>query len=72
MNQYERELHDCERCERCGKKLKRGTQKYLELNARTGEWQREGSVDDADSQGSFPFGPDCQRTVLKNDGRQDW
>lgn len=48
-------------CEKCGRELNPKRIVWLELNCMTGLYHREGEVPEEDSQGWFPFGPDCAK-----------
>ena len=56
-------------CTRCGETLDPRNSSYLELNQRTGLYQKPGTVPQAESQGSFPFGASCAASVLKAGGK---
>lgn len=57
-------------CHQCGETL-RGRVVWLEMNARTTTYHaNEGEVSPEESQGCFPFGAACARTVLANGGRR--
>lgn len=58
-----------ERCENCEAELQPGREQWLELEMSSGRYRPPGEVDEADSQGGFPFGPDCKVAVLKNGGK---
>ena len=58
-----------ELCENCKAELKPGQEQWLELEMSTGRYRLTGEIDEADSQGWFPFGPDCRVAVLKNGGK---
>lgn len=51
-------------CTHCKKPLK-GKVAWLELDQRTGSFHDKGGVPDNKSQGWFPFGGGCARTLLK-------
>ena len=55
---------DTEYCTRCGNVLRRKVVR-LELNWKTLEWTTEDKPwPEAESQGCFPFGPDCVQPAL--------
>ena len=54
-------------CEHCERKLNPKKIVWLELNATTGTYHAE-EVPEEDSQGCFPFGAGCAKTILKNGG----
>ena len=57
-----------EHCEHCKRELAPGAEVWLELHCTTGEWALPGSQewsDGEESQGCFPFGPDCADAILK-------
>ena len=53
------------RCEHCGKKLRQDQAVYLELSAKTNQWYPEGECPAEESQGSFPVGKTCAKTLLR-------
>lgn len=57
-----------ETCMECGKTIKSGKVIWLEMNMKTGEYKEE-LLPGEPSQGMFPFGADCAKTVLKNKGQ---
>lgn len=56
-------------CERCGKLLDNERIVWLELNQNSGRYHEDGMVPEEESQGSFPFGPDCAAAVMETGGR---
>ena len=48
-------------CTRCKQPIVAETRVWLELDMTTGRYERAGTVPAADSQGEFPFGPDCAK-----------
>ena len=48
-----------ERCTRCNKLLKSGTEHWLELDTSNNKFYPPGEVPPLRSQGCFPFGPEC-------------
>jgi hypothetical protein len=52
-----------ETCQRCHKAVEKHKAVWLELNMRTGLYQKPGTVKPKDSQGGFAFGPDCAKVV---------
>lgn len=59
-----------QRCTRCGKKLKAKDIVFLELNTATGKFCESDTVPEKDSQGCFPFGPDCARHANEEKGKK--
>ena len=57
-----------ETCLECGKTLKPGKAIWLDMNMRTREF-REEPWPEEESQGMFPFGQDCVKTILRNKGQ---
>lgn len=53
-------------CTKCGKKLNKQTMVMLELNWRTNEYTdpKIKQIPPEDSQGLFPFGKDCAKTLV--------
>lgn len=51
-------------CTNCDRPIGAGVV-WLELNTRTLGWHTPGSVPEDESQGCFPFGPDCARAALE-------
>lgn len=56
-----------ERCTCCDRVLNKKTLVYLELNWRTRKYSKD-SVPSEESQGYFPFGQGCAKTILKRGG----
>jgi len=52
-------------CEHCGRALDETKIAWLELSFRTGRWYSDGKCPEEESQGGFPFGKACARTVLR-------
>jgi hypothetical protein len=52
------------RCTHCERILNEAKMTYLELSFETGRWYPPGECPEAESQGCFPFGKTCARTVL--------
>lgn len=57
-----------EYCTECGKELKPEKIVLLDMNMSSCEFREEPWPDNI-SQGSFPFGKACAKTVLKNKGQ---
>jgi hypothetical protein len=57
-------------CEKCGDLLNQKRIKWLEYSNKTGLYTdpKKVKVKEDDSQGLFPFGQACAKTVLKNGG----
>jgi hypothetical protein len=51
-------------CERCGTYLHKGRMTWLELSFKTGRWYQLGECPEDESQGCFPFGKACAKTVM--------
>jgi hypothetical protein len=51
-------------CEHCGRKLDESKIVWLELSFRTGQWFQPGACPENESQGGFPFGRACAKTVM--------
>lgn len=57
-------------CQRCGERIKPGREVWLEMNSRTGTYHRtEDEVPASESQGWFPFGAACAKSVIANGGK---
>ena len=56
-------------CERCKRPITDDCV-WLELSWRTGKYHLEGTIEAEESQGFFPFGRACSKTVLKNKGNK--
>jgi len=55
-------------CTRCSEKLDPERVVWLELNVNTTLYSEEGMVPEGESQGAFPFGAACAKTVLRRGG----
>lgn len=65
MEFTEEELGGPQHCERCGERLILARIVWLELNSHTGIYSRnEGETPAEESQGWFPFGSACAKSVL--------
>ena len=56
-------------CEKCGSYLNEDKAVWLELSCKTGRYNKLGgegycALPPEESQGCFPFGPDCAKKVL--------
>jgi hypothetical protein len=56
------------RCTRCSEKLDESRAVWLELDRDLLTYHLDGEVPPERSQGGFPFGEACARTILKLDG----
>lgn len=50
-------------CYKCERKLNPDTAVWFELSFLTSKWYRVGECPPGESQGCFPFGPDCAKRI---------
>ena len=60
-----------QRCQHCDKELHENRMEWLELSFKTGRWYKPGSCPEDESQGCFPFGRACAKTVLADQATSD-
>jgi len=58
-------------CAHCGQPLRKDRIAWLELSFKTGRWYQPGDCPEDESQGCFPLGRACAKTVLAEQAAED-